>query len=130
MPNGSVASRLKVPIFDIFIADTIQGKPVLDWPRRKNTALGTARGLLYLHEQCDPKIIHRDVKAANILLDEDFEAVGDFRLAKLLDHRDSYVTTAVRGTVGPWATLPRSICQRANHRKKTIYLVLGSCFLN
>ncbi|KAJ0735475.1 putative protein kinase RLK-Pelle-LRR-II family [Helianthus annuus] len=69
--------------------NTIQGKPVLDWSRRKNTTLGTARGLLYLHEQCDPKIIHRDVKAANILLDDDFEAVaGDFGLAKLLDHRD------------------------------------------
>lgn len=92
MPNGSVASRLK---------DDIQGRPVLDWTRRKSIALGTARGLLYLHEQCDPKIIHRDVKAANILLDEDFEAVvGDFGLAKLLDHRDSHVTTAVRGTVG------------------------------
>eukprot|EP00268_Persea_americana_P065603 TRINITY_DN8787_c0_g1_i5.p1 TRINITY_DN8787_c0_g1~~TRINITY_DN8787_c0_g1_i5.p1 ORF type:complete len:373 (+),score=73.46 TRINITY_DN8787_c0_g1_i5:7041-8159(+) len=92
MPNGSVASRLR---------DHIHGKPALDWPRRKRIALGTARGLLYLHEQCDPKIIHRDVKAANILLDEDFEAVvGDFGLAKLLDHRDSHVTTAVRGTVG------------------------------
>ncbi|XP_076932552.1 protein NSP-INTERACTING KINASE 3-like [Bidens hawaiensis] len=92
MPNGSVASKLR---------DQIHGKPVLDWSRRKNIALGTARGLLYLHEQSDPKIIHRDVKAANILLDEDFEAVvGDFGLAKLLDHRDSHVTTAVRGTVG------------------------------
>lgn len=57
--------------------------------------------MLYLHEQCDPKIIHRDVKAANILLDDYCEAVvGDFGLAKLLDHRDSHVTTAVRGTVG------------------------------
>ena len=64
-------------------------------------ALGAARGLLYLHEQCNPKIIHRDVKAANILLDENFESVvGDFGLAKLLDRRDSHVTTAVRGTVG------------------------------
>ncbi|RWW69895.1 hypothetical protein BHE74_00022492 [Ensete ventricosum] len=64
-------------------------------------ALGAARGLLYLHEQCDPKIIHRDVKAANILLDDYCEAVvGDFGLAKLLDHRDTHVTTAVRGTVG------------------------------
>ncbi|CAI0405224.1 unnamed protein product [Linum tenue] len=92
MSNGSVASRLR---------DNIHGRPALDWGRRKKIALGTARGLLYLHEQCDPKIIHRDVKAANILLDEDFEAVvGDFGLAKLLDHRDSHVTTAVRGTVG------------------------------
>nr|XP_017237266.1 PREDICTED: protein NSP-INTERACTING KINASE 1-like isoform X3 [Daucus carota subsp. sativus] len=91
MSNGSVASRLK----------GIRGKPVLDWGLRKRIALGAARGLLYLHEQCDPKIIHRDVKAANILLDEYFEAVvGDFGLAKLLDHQDSHVTTAVRGTVG------------------------------
>ncbi|XP_058112366.1 protein NSP-INTERACTING KINASE 1-like [Magnolia sinica] len=88
MSNGSVASRLK-------------GKPALDWGTRKRIALGAARGLLYLHEQCDPKIIHRDVKAANILLDDYCEAVvGDFGLAKLLDHRDSHVTTAVRGTVG------------------------------
>ncbi|XP_038999427.1 protein NSP-INTERACTING KINASE 3-like [Hibiscus syriacus] len=92
MPNGSVMSRLK---------DHIHGRPALDWARRKRIALGTARGLVYLHEQCDPKIIHRDVKAANILLDEDFEAVvGDFGLAKLLDHQDSHVTTTVRGTVG------------------------------
>ncbi|XVE75007.1 hypothetical protein DITRI_Ditri12bG0063100 [Diplodiscus trichospermus] len=92
MPNGSVASRLR---------DHVHGRPALDWARRKSIALGTARGLVYLHEQSDPKIIHRDVKAANILLDEDFEAVvGDFGLAKLLDHRDSHVTTAVRGTIG------------------------------
>ncbi|PWA61705.1 protein kinase-like domain-containing protein [Artemisia annua] len=88
MSNGSVASRLKA-------------KPVLDWGIRKKIALGAGRGLLYLHEQCDPKIIHRDVKAANILLDDCCEAVvGDFGLAKLLDHEDSHVTTAVRGTVG------------------------------
>ncbi|KAF5207381.1 Nsp-interacting kinase, partial [Thalictrum thalictroides] len=76
-------------------------KPVLDWNTRKRIAIGTARGLVYLHEQCDPKIIHRDVKAANVLLDDYCEAiVGDFGLAKLLDHADSHVTTAVRGTVG------------------------------
>uniref|UniRef100_A0A1J3JVM3 non-specific serine/threonine protein kinase n=1 Tax=Noccaea caerulescens TaxID=107243 RepID=A0A1J3JVM3_NOCCA len=88
MSNGSVASRLKA-------------KPVLDWSTRKRIALGAGRGLLYLHEQCDPKIIHRDVKAANILLDDYCEGVvGDFGLAKLLDHEESHVTTAVRGTVG------------------------------
>ncbi|KAK1268136.1 putative LRR receptor-like serine/threonine-protein kinase [Acorus gramineus] len=88
MANGSVASRLRA-------------KPPLEWTSRKKIALGAARGLQYLHEQCDPKIIHRDVKAANVLLDDLCEAsVGDFGLAKLLDHGESHVTTAVRGTVG------------------------------
>ncbi|XP_010481532.1 PREDICTED: probable LRR receptor-like serine/threonine-protein kinase At5g45780 isoform X2 [Camelina sativa] len=92
MPNGSVADRLR---------DNYVEKPSLDWNLRISIALGAARGLVYLHEQCNPKIIHRDVKAANILLDESFEAiVGDFGLAKLLDQRDSHVTTAVRGTIG------------------------------
>lgn len=81
--------------------DPSQENPSLDWSKRMHIAIGASRGLLYLHEQCNPKIIHRDVKAANILLDECFEAVvGDFGLAKLLDPRDSHVTTAVRGTVG------------------------------
>jgi len=76
-------------------------QPPLDWPTRKQIALGSARGLSYLHDHCDPKIIHRDVKAANILLDEEFEAVvGDFGLAKLMDYKDTHVTTAVRGTIG------------------------------
>lgn len=92
MPNGSVADRLR---------DQNHAGPSLDWNKRMRIALGAARGLLYLHEQCNPRIIHRDVKAANILLDENYEAVvGDFGLAKLLDRRDSHVTTAVRGTVG------------------------------
>ncbi|KAL2491000.1 BRASSINOSTEROID INSENSITIVE 1-associated receptor kinase 1 [Abeliophyllum distichum] len=92
MANGSVASCLR---------ERPESKPPLDWPIRKHIALGAARGLAYLHDHCDPKIIHRDVKAANILLDEDFEAVvGDFGLAKLMDYKDTHVTTAVRGTIG------------------------------
>ncbi|XP_041008748.1 probable LRR receptor-like serine/threonine-protein kinase At5g10290 [Juglans microcarpa x Juglans regia] len=92
MQNLSVAYRLR---------DIKPGEPVLDWPTRKRVALGTARGLEYLHEHCNPKIIHRDVKAANVLLDEDFEAVvGDFGLAKLVDIRKTNVTTQVRGTMG------------------------------
>ncbi|KAL7240786.1 hypothetical protein ACSBR2_006435 [Camellia fascicularis] len=88
MSNGSVASRLKA-------------KPALDWCTRKSIALGAARGLLYLHEQCDPKIIHRDVKVTNILLDEYCEpVVGDFGWAKLLNQWDSHITTVVRGIVG------------------------------
>ncbi|KAK7280989.1 hypothetical protein RIF29_08602 [Crotalaria pallida] len=92
MQNLSVAYRLR---------ELKRGEPVLDWSTRKRVALGTARGLEYLHEQCNPKIIHRDVKAANILLDEDFEAVvGDFGLVKLVDVRKTNVTTQVRGTMG------------------------------
>ncbi|KAE9461944.1 hypothetical protein C3L33_06140, partial [Rhododendron williamsianum] len=105
MPNGSVADRLRglfsSALHCVPTLDTCQEKPSLDWDKRMHIALGAARGLVYLHEQCNPKIIHRDVKAANILLDESFEAVvGDFGLAKLLDLRDTHVTTAVRGTVG------------------------------
>ncbi|KAG6758995.1 hypothetical protein POTOM_035458 [Populus tomentosa] len=100
--------------FPVIRYDHIHGRATLDWARRNRIALGIARGLLYLHEQCDPKIIHRDVKAANILLDEDFEAVvGDFGLAKLLDHRDSHVTTTVRGTVGHIAPEYLSTGQKA-----------------
>ncbi|KAG5525981.1 hypothetical protein RHGRI_032315 [Rhododendron griersonianum] len=76
-------------------------QPPLDWPIRKRIALESARGLAYLHDQCDPKIIHRDVTAARLLLDEEFEAVvGDFGLAKLMDYKDTHVITAVRGTMG------------------------------
>lgn len=92
MHNLSVAYRLR---------ELKPGEAVLDWVTRKRIALGTARGLEYLHEHCNPKIIHRDVKAANVLLDEDFEAVvGDFGLAKLVDVRKTNVTTQVRGTMG------------------------------
>ncbi|KAF7842615.1 BRASSINOSTEROID INSENSITIVE 1-associated receptor kinase 1 [Senna tora] len=92
MANGSVASCLR---------ERPETQSPLDWPIRKRIALGSARGLAYLHDHCDPKIIHRDVKAANILLDEEFEAVvGDFGLAKLMDYKDTHVTTAVRGTIG------------------------------
>uniref|UniRef100_A0A1J3E841 non-specific serine/threonine protein kinase n=1 Tax=Noccaea caerulescens TaxID=107243 RepID=A0A1J3E841_NOCCA len=92
MANGSVASCLR---------ERPPSQLPLAWPIRQQIALGSARGLCYLHDHCDPKIIHRDVKAANILLDEEFEAVvGDFGLARLMDYKDTHVTTAVRGTIG------------------------------
>ncbi|KAM3228113.1 hypothetical protein ACQJBY_059681 [Aegilops geniculata] len=111
MPNGSVADRLR---------EYHHGKPCLDWSKRMQIAIGAARGLLYLHEQCNPKIIHRDVKAANILLDGSFEAVvGDFGLAKLLDRQDSHVTTAVRGTVGHIA--PEYLSTGQSSEKTDVY---------
>ncbi|KAH6799458.1 leucine-rich repeat transmembrane protein kinase family protein [Perilla frutescens var. frutescens] len=92
MQNLSVASCLR---------ELKPGHPILHWSTRKSVAFGTARALEYLHEHCNPKIIHRDVKAANVLLDADFQAVvGDFGLAKLVDIRKTNITTQVRGTMG------------------------------
>ncbi|KAK7368780.1 hypothetical protein VNO80_10810 [Phaseolus coccineus] len=92
MVNGSVESCLR---------ERSESQAPLQWPVRKRIALGAAKGLAYLHDHCNPKIIHRDIKAANILLDKDFEAVvGDFGLAKLIDYKNTHVTTAVRGTLG------------------------------
>ncbi|XP_034229411.1 proline-rich receptor-like protein kinase PERK13 isoform X2 [Prunus dulcis] len=77
------------------------GMPVLEWTRRMKIALGSAKGLAYLHEDCHPKIIHRDIKSANILLDDVFEAqVADFGLAKLTNDTNTHVSTRVMGTFG------------------------------
>ena len=64
-------------------------------------ALGSAEGLSYLHHDCKPRIIHRDIKSNNILLDENFEAhVGDFGLAKVIDMPYSKSMSAIAGSYG------------------------------
>ncbi|KAL3651000.1 LRR receptor-like serine/threonine-protein kinase FEI 2 [Castilleja foliolosa] len=73
----------------------------LDWETRLNIILGAAKGLAYLHHDCSPRIIHRDIKSSNILLDGNFDArVSDFGLAKLLEDEESHITTIVAGTFG------------------------------
>lgn len=73
----------------------------LTWDIRMRIAIGTAKGLAYLHEGLEPKVVHRDVKSSNILLDKRWNAkVSDFGLAKLLGSEKSYVSTRVMGTFG------------------------------
>ncbi|XP_010275979.1 PREDICTED: probable leucine-rich repeat receptor-like protein kinase At5g49770 [Nelumbo nucifera] len=74
----------------------------LDWKRRLRIALGSARGLAYLHDLANPPIIHRDVKSSNILLDENLTAkVADFGLSKLVsDSTKEHISTQVKGTLG------------------------------
>ncbi|TKY70794.1 G-type lectin S-receptor serine/threonine-protein kinase RLK1 [Spatholobus suberectus] len=88
MTNGTLA--------DILFA---QSKPI--WNVRVGFALGIARGLVYLHEECDSPIIHCDIKPQNILIDEHFNTrISDFGLAKLLLSDQSRTNTMIRGTRG------------------------------
>lgn len=95
MKNGSLDNFL-------FSNEEQSGK-LLNWQSRFNIALGTARGITYLHEECRDCIVHCDIKPENILLDDNYNAkVSDFGLAKLInpkDHRHRTLTS-VRGTRG------------------------------
>lgn len=92
----------------------------LDWDTRFNIALGTAKGLAYLHEDCDAKIVHCDIKPENVLLDDNFQAkVSDFGLAKLMNREQSHVFTTLRGTRGYLA--PEWITNYAISEKSDVY---------
>ncbi|KDP35960.1 hypothetical protein JCGZ_09932 [Jatropha curcas] len=89
MPNGSLDSHL----FNV--------KSLLTWEVRYRIAQGLASAVLYLHEEGDQCVLHRDIKSSNIMLDSNFNAkLGDFGLARLVDHAKGFQTTVLAGTMG------------------------------
>ncbi|GAB2274848.1 hypothetical protein Dimus_009620 [Dionaea muscipula] len=100
MPNGSLDAHLFHHGGTTTVGATAKNK-ILDWKTRYQIALGTARGLAYLHEKCRDCIIHCDIKPENILLDAELcPKVADFGLAKLVGREFSRVLTTMRGTRG------------------------------
>ncbi|XP_021892686.1 putative serine/threonine-protein kinase isoform X2 [Carica papaya] len=90
MKNNSIAQTL---------LGREQNRKKFGWEARRKISFGVARGIAYLHEEVEPHIVHRDIKAGNILLDENFTPkVSDFGLSKLLRDNKSHVSTRVAGT--------------------------------
>ncbi|KAL2343866.1 hypothetical protein Fmac_005151 [Flemingia macrophylla] len=89
MENGSLDSYL------------FKGKGLLTWKVRYNIARGLASALLYLHEDREECVLHRDIKSSNVMMDSNFNAkLGDFGLARLMDHGIGSKTTGLAGTIG------------------------------
>lgn len=86
---------------DDWLYESEERAATLSWERRLRIAHGTAQGLRFLHHECDPPIIHRDMKSSNILVDDAFNAcLTDFGLARIMEAHKTHVSTIVAGTPG------------------------------
>ncbi|KAM3748472.1 hypothetical protein ACB098_05G111400 [Castanea mollissima] len=76
------------------------GRLKLDWPTRQKICVGIARGLVFLHEESTLKIVHRDIKTTNVLLDQDLNSkISDFGLAKLDEEENTHISTRIAGAI-------------------------------
>ncbi|CAL5356041.1 unnamed protein product [Camellia sinensis] len=99
VPNGNLYDNLHR--LDYPGTSTAVGNSELNWSRRFRIALGTARALAYLHHDCDPPVLHLNIKSTNILLDENYDPkLSDYGLGKLLPLLDNYGLTNFHNAVG------------------------------
>ncbi|KAG5001553.1 hypothetical protein JHK85_023213 [Glycine max] len=108
MPNGSLDSHI------------FGNRVMLSWVVRHKVALGLASALLYLHEEWEQCVVHRDIKSSNVMLDANFNAkLGDFGLARLVDHELGSQTTVLAGTMGYLA--PECVTTGKSSKESDVY---------
>nr|XP_010930577.1 receptor protein-tyrosine kinase CEPR2 [Elaeis guineensis]XP_010930578.1 receptor protein-tyrosine kinase CEPR2 [Elaeis guineensis]XP_019708443.1 receptor protein-tyrosine kinase CEPR2 [Elaeis guineensis]XP_019708444.1 receptor protein-tyrosine kinase CEPR2 [Elaeis guineensis] len=107
MPNGNLYQALHRAIKG--------GQPELDWSKRYKIAVGAAKGIMYLHHDCSPAIIHRDIKSTNILLDDEYEAkIADFGIAKIAKESDLSCFAGTHGYIAPELAYSLKITEKSD----------------
>lgn len=107
MPNGNLYQALHREIKG--------GRSELDWSKRYKIALGAAKGIMYLHHDCSPSIIHRDIKSTNILLDNEYEAkIADFGIAKIAKESDLSCFAGTHGYIAPELAYSLKITEKSD----------------